>query len=545
MEEGTLKRGAGRFILGIEGLTALVTGASALVAFVSALVIWIVITDARSTIEASSLARAESISSALGSRPSQSRLESLISTTVPGGGVKAVAVASGNDIIASYPPMSPEEIFREDAIGYTGRGFTVYLLMELSPVLRLGEPIVFLLILFGFFLTSVAVMVPSYLRRRVLEPLRSILGQADRVEKGGGSSAEAAGASFRKLVDLLARKDKELDSMRREALLRAETAESRSGAVLEAMGSAVVVLDSKNRPTLWNSRALDLYGPLKTGQNSPLPGGILSPYTDGGLEEWDGEAVGKTYRYRVTTSQTGDIVVLATDVTASLALERRLTEESALADLGALSAGVAHEIGNALCALEGFMQLLSRGNESKRSGEILKEAEYELQSARKIVESFRNMAQQNNVESFISCLSAVEAMREVCEANSVVFLAGSDAHGSDVIPGTAVIIGRILDNLISNALRYSSPGEVAVTLESPGGETFIFSVKDNGPGLPSDTDIIFRPMYTTEGSRGGMGLGLTITRRLVRAMGGSITARNRENGGAVFTVAIPLAAGVP
>jgi C4-dicarboxylate-specific signal transduction histidine kinase len=46
-------------------------------------------------------------------------------------------------------------------------------------------------------------------------------------------------------------------------------------------------------------------------------------------------------------------------------------------------------------------------------------------------------------------------------------------------------------------------------------------------------------MYTTAQNQEGMGLGLTITRRLVRAMGGSITAANRKDGGAVFTVIIP------
>ncbi len=541
MEEESVKKSAGRFILGIEGLTALVTGTSALVAFVSALVLWIVVTDARSTIEASSLARAESISSALGSRPSQSKLESLVSSTVPGGGVRAVAVASDDSITASYPAVSREEMLMEDAVCYTGsRGFTVYLLMELSPVLKQGGFVVFLLVLLGLFLTAVAVLVPSYLRRRVLEPLRSILGQADRVEKGSGRSAETAGASFRKIVDLLARKDRELDTMRRDALVRAETAESRSGAVLEAMGSAVIVLNRNNEPTMWNSRADEVFGAIEPNEISPLLADALAPFTGGGIEEWDGDSGGRIYRYRITTSQTGEKVVLATDVTASVALERKLTEESALADLGALSAGVAHEIGNTLCALEGFMQLLGRGSDSARTTKILQEAECELASARKIVEAFRNLAQQNSVESTMNCREATLSLRGVCETYSVVFMADPGIDENSAIPGSSVIIGRILDNLVSNSLRYSSPDSIKVTAESTGKEAFIFKVEDNGPGLPEDPEIVFRPMYTTEGNRGGMGLGLTITRRLVRAMGGTVRAYTGIDGGAVFTVAIPV-----
>lgn len=537
-----MKKGAERFIIGIEGLTALVTGASALVAFVSALVLWIVISDARSTIEAAAFSRAEYISSALGSRPAQSNLESLVSSTVPGGGVRAVAVTDETGIIAAYPIVEQTELEQGRSITYTSsRGVTVYLLMELSPVLAQGGTTVFLLALFGVFLTTVAVLVPAYLRRRVLEPLRNILGQADRVEKGAGRSAEAAGASFRKLVDLLARKDTQLNHMREEALKRAENAESRSGAVLEAMGSAVVVLNKENRPTLWNSSATVIFGPLLPDEDSPALTLELDPYTSQGKEEWDGERAGRTYRFRVTNSRTGEKVVLATDVTASVALERKLSEESALADLGALSGGVAHEIGNALCALEGFIQLLGRGSESERAGNILNEARLELESARKIVDSFRNLAQQNSVESSLSCSEAFDSLKSICETHSVNFTRAGSDFGDMTIPGSPVILGRILDNLISNALRYSKPADITVSAGRSGTEVFIFSVEDNGPGLPDDPEVVFRPMYTTEGHRGGMGLGLTITRRLVRAMGGNVKASGKDGGGAVFTVSIPAA----
>ncbi len=202
-----MKRGAGRFILGIEGLTALVTGASALVAFVSALVLWLVVSDARSTIESSAYSRAEYIASALGTRPTQNTLEAMVRPTVPGGGVRAVAVSSPEGTFAAYPPISPSELDSGNTVAYTSpAGVRVTLLMELSPVLAQGGNIVLLLSLFAVFLTVVAILVPSYLRRMVLEPLKNILGQADRIEKGSGSSARAADASFRKLVDLLAKR---------------------------------------------------------------------------------------------------------------------------------------------------------------------------------------------------------------------------------------------------------------------------------------------------------------------------------------------------
>ncbi len=527
-----MKRGAGRFILGIEGLTALVTGASALVAFVSALVLWLVVSDARSTIESSAYSRAEYIASALGTRPTQNTLEAMVRPTVPGGGVRAVAVSSPEGTFAAYPPISPSELDSGNTVAYTSpAGVRVTLLMELSPVLAQGGNIVLLLSLFAVFLTVVAILVPSYLRRMVLEPLKNILGQADRIEKGSGSSARAADASFRKLVDLLAKKDDQLKSMREDALKRARIAESRSGAVLEAMGSGVVVLDSSGTPTLWNGQAENILGPLDSEAEVPLPEG---------RDEWDHEKDGRNYRFKVTSSHTGERVVLLTDVTSSLTMERKLAEESALADLGALSGGVAHEIGNALCALEGFMQLLGRGGGASRTSEILTEASLELKSARKIVESFRSLSQNSSIESSLSMDEAADSIEEITGKHSVGFRSTGDLPAEGRIPGGHVLLGRILDNLLSNALRYCGPAGVSVhldTVQSP--PAMRIRVEDRGPGLPEDPEIVFRPMYTTEDKSGGMGLGLTITRRLVRAMGGTINACGGEHGGAVFTVIIP------
>ncbi len=527
-----MKKGARRFIMGIEGLTGLVTGASALVAFVSALVLWLVVSDARSTIESSAYSRAEYIASALGSRPTQNTLEAMVRSTVPGGGVRAVAVSSGDGFFAAYPPLSPSELDSGNTIVYTSpAGVRVTLLMELPPVLAQGGNIVLLLSLFAVFLTVVAILVPSYLRRMVLDPLRNILGQADRIEKGSGSSPKAADASFRKLVDLLAKKDSQLKNMREDALKRARTAESRSGAVLEAMGSGVVVLDPDGRPTLWNGQAESILGPMEDTGKVSIPGG---------RDEWDSESNGRNYRYRVTSSPTGERVVLITDVTSALAMERKLTEESALADLGALSGGVAHEIGNALCALQGFMELLGRGGGHSRTSEILREAELELVSARKIVDSFRSLSQNSTIESSISIDEAADSIAGICLGHSVPLRRseGFSTHGR--IPGGHVLLGRILDNVLTNALRYCSPPEVSVLLDSGVSPRCLrITVEDRGPGLPEDPEIVFRPMYTTEEKNGGMGLGLTITRRLVRAMGGTVTASGGERGGAVFTIVIP------
>lgn len=539
-----MKSGARRFVLEIEGLTALVTGASALASVVAFLVLWLVVSDARTSLETASYSRAEYISHALGIRPTQGLLESVVNSSIPGGGVTAAVVIFDNSDVLAYPSISLDDLETADRITFSSaNGYKVSLFMQMPSVL--GESTV-ILVLFAFFaatLTVVAILVPSYLRRAVLDPLRSILGEADRFESGSGSTARAANASFQKLVHLLGKRDSQLHEMRVKALDRAQAAESRSGAVLEAMGSSVMVVDSKGIPSLWNKQASDLFQLSEDSVDGSILAYHLAPYLNNGVTEWDGEDHGRIFRFKVTPGQKTEKIVLCTDVTASVMLERRLAEESALADLGALSGGVAHEIGNALCALDGFLELLGRGRESQRTREILQEAELELDSAKKMVEAFRNLAQQNSIESTITTHSAIALILEICESQSITCSISRIGMGSTlsdaVIPGGTILISRIIENLLSNAMRFSKSDVEVRADDSFEQHTLIFKVLDRGPGLPEPPDKVFRPMYTTAEAEGGMGLGLTITRRLVRAMGGSVKAANREDGGAVFTVRIP------
>lgn len=104
-------------------------------------------------------------------------------------------------------------------------------------------------------------------------------------------------------------------------------------------------------------------------------------------------------------------------------------------------------------------------------------------------------------------------------------------------------MGRALDNLIGNALRYNRLGTVlTVTLQHRGGEALL-TIADNGEGIPPDrAAAIFDPFVVGSDARsgGGSGLGLSITRRLVELHGGTITLDNRPGQGAAFLIRLPL-----
>lgn len=117
----------------------------------------------------------------------------------------------------------------------------------------------------------------------------------------------------------------------------------------------------------------------------------------------------------------------------------------------------------------------------------------------------------------------------------------------DGIAGDAVQMVQVVRNLLENALKYSPQAtEVELRVGSHSGIVCI-DVLDHGPGLPEgEEQQIFRPFYRARGlnesSVPGVGIGLALCRGLVEANGGTLTATNREGGGAQFRVSFPKSA---
>ena len=112
--------------------------------------------------------------------------------------------------------------------------------------------------------------------------------------------------------------------------------------------------------------------------------------------------------------------------------------------------------------------------------------------------------------------------------------------GDLMVPVSPELLDSVLDNLLSNAVRYASS---AVTISAGREEGRVFlRVEDDGPGIAEkDLPHIFEPLY--KGSGGHFGLGLAVAARAAELMGGALTAENRPEGGAVFILRFPAEAG--
>ena len=114
-----------------------------------------------------------------------------------------------------------------------------------------------------------------------------------------------------------------------------------------------------------------------------------------------------------------------------------------------------------------------------------------------------------------------------------------------IINGIGDKIAQVFHNLIDNALSFSEKGDTINIHLWKAKNAAIIEIKDNGPGIPKESLIkVFDRFYTyrpNDKSFGNnSGLGLSICKQIINTHGGSIIAGNRENGGAIFTVTLPL-----
>lgn len=259
-------------------------------------------------------------------------------------------------------------------------------------------------------------------------------------------------------------------------------------------------------------------------------------------------------------SAVGPVAALAADpverVTVSVsAVLRRLreTERNALraeqlAWVGQMAAGIAHEIRNPLMAIKLLVQAAAERPDGPalrpRDFQVLEE---EIARLEQIVAGFLDFARPPrpeprpvDVAEFAD--QAVEAVRPRAELQNVS-LSVEPADGPVVANADPNQLRQVMLNLLINALDAQPRGgevRVSVRLERrPAGESLLLlTVADAGPGVaPGVADRIFEPFVSTKES--GLGLGLSICRRIAESHGGTLTAADRPGGGAVFTLRLP------
>lgn len=212
---------------------------------------------------------------------------------------------------------------------------------------------------------------------------------------------------------------------------------------------------------------------------------------------------------------------------------------------------VNHEMRNPLGSVLGYLDLVLDGGvgeveeparaylvKAQRSGAILLNVVNDLLdlsklSAGKMDLNFRSCSVSEIFDSTLTVIQPLATQKKV----EVRVEAGSDTH----FQTDPHRVQQILINLLSNAVKFAPGGQVRLSATAGAG-WLDFRVADTGPGLsPENQKLIFEVFAQVKGTRGGTGLGLPISRRLARLLGGELSVESQLGVGSTFILHLPLA----
>jgi two-component system C4-dicarboxylate transport sensor histidine kinase DctB len=227
-----------------------------------------------------------------------------------------------------------------------------------------------------------------------------------------------------------------------------------------------------------------------------------------------------------------------------------LIQAAKLAMLGQMSAGISHEINQPLAAIRSYTDNAGKFLQQGRCDD----AAWNLQQIAELIDSMAQISSQlklfarktDGQRSAVSLYNVIEMSKRILLPQ--LRRSGTELRivslGRDLqVMADPVRLEQVLVNLISNAvnaMERQAERWVDIDIEC-GHDRLRLGIRDNGPGISeAHLQRIFDPFFTTKAS--GLGLGLSISQHIVESMGGTLVAKNSEQGGALFTLELPLAA---
>lgn len=222
-------------------------------------------------------------------------------------------------------------------------------------------------------------------------------------------------------------------------------------------------------------------------------------------------------------------------------------EQQARRELDEFFSVVTHEIRNPLTTIRGYTDMILKETDDplvRESGEIIRdESQRILRLAQDLLDASRAREGKFSVDpANVDLIPIVERLVSRWTATADVAISVERQEPSVEAWVDAARLGQVLENLVSNAIKYGEGAPVILRVRAtPGGGARI-EVRDEGPGIPAENSArLFERFYRIDdrGEVQGSGLGLYISREIVRAHGGEITVESAEGKGTTFVIDLP------
>lgn len=414
------------------------------------------------------------------------------------------------------------------------------------------------------------------LLRWLLRPYRQLVGEAERAPIAARPNkprdeGQFVLETFKSVVAQLQAQQRELEALSAKASARAASAEKFSERIVASVPSGLIAFDANGRATVVNAPARALIEADGEAEGQSIRDLLraapeLAEMVERCLQ------TGEVYRREevMATGANGHVrrlgatvapidpepeqgargaLCLVTDLTEVLQLREQVALKKNLESLGEMSAGLAHEFKNTLATLHGYAQLMQslKLDESGRaaSGALLQE----VRNLSEMVTAFLNFARpQPLVLTDVSLRELIEEcaaeLRALYQERRVELSIEGDF--SKVRADERMLRQAVL-NLLRNAAEAISEEMIERRVrvggqskrDATGKVLAVVEIQDTGEGIqPNDLQRIFIPFFTTKSK--GHGVGLALAHRVITDHGGTLTANNASEGGAVFTIKLPI-----
>mgnify|MGYP001074576181 FL=1 len=227
--------------------------------------------------------------------------------------------------------------------------------------------------------------------------------------------------------------------------------------------------------------------------------------------------------------------------------EQTIAQSSKLAALGEMSAAVSHELNQPLAAMKTYLagaKLLLQRRRPEEAMSSFQRIDDLIERMGSITRQLKAHARKGGdafeVLDMRDAVSSALAMMEPQLNKMDVEIINQSPKEPVLIKVDRIRLEQVIINLLRNALdamNEQTTRRLEILLFAS--EMATLAVRDSGTGL-EDLDEVFEPFYTTKSPGEGVGLGLAISSGIISDLGGRLTGRNAESGGAVFEIQLPL-----